>query len=385
MPKCIYCKVEKEQADFSFEHIIPQFLGGAQAPDNLKTNCVCQRCNSTLGLFVDASFEKDFLVYNELQGMAYAFFNPNKPTAFPLTNMAHSEFNPPGMQDDEVCERWLGPFGEQVYWVRPKDERMYWYAGGNPITAKKMETRAYYMWAEASQKNPTITWLTFQDSFVGRKIKKIMLTQIDGADPRDIGFSEPDELDVRRTEYFRRMCRNGKTKKGRIPMYLNNHIRFMSKLAVGLSHVLFGEEVSNNSYMQELYKGLWFKEGDNKPQIECSSNFDGKGLVLKEHCGVSNAVTVTILPVSTRIVVNLNLNRKMNWTITCAKVDDISNELMHELGDGICIVLYKTLNKGLKLGLPELLAHNLGNIEHSELASVEKLVDLHSNYFQSPF
>ena len=43
---------------FSLEHVIPQFLGGAYAPDQMKTKDVCRKCNSDLGLFVDAAFEK---------------------------------------------------------------------------------------------------------------------------------------------------------------------------------------------------------------------------------------------------------------------------------------------------------------------------------------
>ncbi|MGZ5027986.1 MAG: HNH endonuclease [Methylobacter sp.] len=58
MSICIYCRLDKSESDFSLEHIIPQSLGGAAAPDYFKTRKVCSTCNNNLGLFVDASFEK---------------------------------------------------------------------------------------------------------------------------------------------------------------------------------------------------------------------------------------------------------------------------------------------------------------------------------------
>jgi len=71
MKECIYCRCQKDETEFSLEHIIPQFLGGVSAPDKFKTRDVCKTCNSNLGLFVDASFEKNFLVYNILHRAAH--------------------------------------------------------------------------------------------------------------------------------------------------------------------------------------------------------------------------------------------------------------------------------------------------------------------------
>ncbi len=191
MKTCIYCKTEKNENEFTLEHVISQFLGGAQAPDDLKTRNVCGTCNSNLGLFVDASFEKDFLVFNELNEAAYLFFDPHAPTSLPLRNMGVSDLSPPKMKEGEICECWIGPLGEQIYWIRPSDERMYWYSGGNPRTVKSVKTRAYFIWSERSQKKPIITWLSFKDAFNGRKVRKVSCTSVKGANLAEIGFSEP--------------------------------------------------------------------------------------------------------------------------------------------------------------------------------------------------
>jgi len=334
-------------------------------------------------LFVDASFEKDFLVFSHLTEMAHAFFDPENPSPLPLRCFGRSDLQPPGILKDEVCECWIGPLGEQVYWIRPKDDRMYWYSGGNPITAKKVKTRAYFLWSERSQKNPYITWLSFQDCFSERKVRKVMCTLVGGADPKDIGFSEPDELDEQRVQYFQRECNNSQQRKNQISMYLKYDIRFMSKLAIGLSHVLFGEKVSRSDYAQELHKALWFREGDSDPQIQGTGALSEKDDFFKKHCGVSNGVTITIFPTRAGVAINLNLNRHMNWVINCAKLADIDSAAVEKLADGKCIVLFKTLKKGIQLSLPELIAHNQGSLKHSELERVELLAGKHVDYFKN--
>lgn len=383
MKTCIYCKIDKDESQFTLEHVISQFLGGAQAPDYLKTRNVCGTCNSNLGLFVDASFEKDFLVFNELNEAAYSFFNPDKPTSLPLRSMGVSDLAPPEIKGDEICECWLGPLGEQIYWIRPSDERMYWYTGGNPRTVKKVRTRAYFIWSERSIKNPIITWLSFEDAFKGRKVRKVSCTRIEGANLADIGFSEPDDLDLRRIEYFNNKCSNGQERKNKLSMYLRYDIRFMAKLAIGLGHVLFGEKFDNAEYTNELHKALWFKEGNKEPSIAGQSNLGQDNDFLKKECGVSNGVTVTIIPSSRYVTLNLNVSRKMNWTIGIAAIDDVKDFLTGDLEHGLCVVLFKSIEKGLSLTLPELVAHNSGNIIHPELDKVEELSGSNEGYFES--
>ena len=104
---------------------------------------------------------------------------------------------------------------------------------------------------------------------------------------------------------------------------------------------------------------------------------------MKLNCGIDYAVTVTILPTSVGIGINLNLNKKMNWVVMCAMLDELSTQEIEELGDGMCIVLFKSLQKGFKLSLPELIAHNSGNVIHSELDKVSRLANEHSDYFKN--
>ncbi len=384
MRNCIYCRKIKSDKEFTLEHVIPQFLGGAQAPDKLKTRDVCKICNSDLGLFVDAAFEKDFLVFNELKNSASAFFNPEKPFALPLKCMGTCDLIPPNMKENEICEAWLGSLGEQIYWIRIKDERMYWYSGGNPRTVKKVKSSAYFIFSDRSHKNPLLSWLTFKEAFAGRPaVKKIMCTEVEGADAKTIGFSEPDEIDKLRIQYIVNECKKGRARHSKVSIYKLYDVRFMAKLAIGISNILFGSDIGNSDYGKELHKALWFKEGNAEPKIQGAGALSSLNNDLKDYYGVAYGVTVTVLPTPEEVIINLNLNRKMNWVFVCAKLQDLTSEQVENLGNGICIVLFKSLNKGFKLSPYELIAHNLGYVRHPELEVIEQLANVNLNYFEN--
>src|SRR5260221_12535925 len=58
MKTCIYCGEDKNESEFSDEHIWPEALGGDHLPDLWRTGDVCQKCNNLSGLYVDGAFIK---------------------------------------------------------------------------------------------------------------------------------------------------------------------------------------------------------------------------------------------------------------------------------------------------------------------------------------
>ncbi|USR97047.1 HNH endonuclease [Aliivibrio fischeri] len=381
MKTCIYCRQKKEIKKFSLEHVIPQFLGGSQAPDSLKTRDVCIDCNSNLGLFVDAAFEKDFMVFNQLSEVAYSLFDPKLTNGLPFRCMGICDLSPPDMKADEVCEYWLGPLGEQVFWVRPHDDQKYWYTGGNPRTVKKIRSKAYFMFSNRTLKAPEISWNAFKDVFIGKKVDKIMCTIVDGADPKTIEFSEPNELDLKRISYFQSNCSNGQERKNKVSMYIDFDIRFLAKLAIGLSYVYFGKDAIVGSAAEELYKALWFKPNDEKPKIKGAGAYNQNDTFLKQECGVDFGTTISLIPTNGHIALNLNINRKLNWLISCTESERVSPDLVDSLGFGKCFILVKPLNKVIELSLGELLAFNDGAVFNSELEEIKNKVNAHRGFF----
>lgn len=383
MNKCIYCTREKNDTEFSLEHVIPQFLGGSQAPDTFKTKDVCKSCNNNLGLFVDASFEKDFLVFNNLKAAAYAFFDPEDPSSLPLHYMGVSKLIIPHIKNNEICEYWLGPLGELILWVRPDDEKMYWYSGGNPRLVKEQESRAYFMFSERSNKNREVSLLSFKDAFSGKPVKKIICTTVSGEDPKAIGFSNPDQIDIERISHFHKKA-YGKSLSSQLRLNPNYDRRFLAKLAIGVSHCIFGNEFRSTPYMAELYKALWYREGDHIPSVLGNNSISCKDENILRHTGIQHGIVVAVIIIGDAVVISLNIGQKLHWCIQCAKVSELSQKDRNKIGqDGLCIVLYKSLNEAFVISFKELLSHNNGDIKNTNITRNESLINKHSGYFEN--
>lgn len=379
MNTCIYCGEGKSDDEFTLEHVIPQSLGGAHAPDQFKTRDVCNSCNGALGLFVDAAFERDWFVQNWLRMSAMAFYDPDHPVGLPLICMGNTPLSPPGIKADEVCESWLGPLGEQVYWIRKKDDRLYWYVGGNPRTSKELESKAYFLFSVRSMEDPLKSWLAFRDAFRDRKkVKKIMCTVVQGNDPKEIGFSSPDELDVERIDFFKSLSSVSSGEMSiRLALNIDFDRRFLAKLGLGVGYCLFGKKVLDTEYGKELRDGLWRKESiqgaedERLPQVRGASVWMSKtdekfiNLVGEEY-----AVSLILIPAGDGVAVNINIGKKMSGTVMCAAFKDLDEADLDFIREGKVILLYKHLQTSVSLTLPEYLAYKTGHYHPPCLADI---------------
>lgn len=379
MPICIYCRLEKSETDFSLEHIIPQSLGGVSAPDSFKTRHVCTKCNNNLGLFADASFEKNWFVSQQLNENARLLFDPTSQSPLPLVCMGPCDLNPPSMGQDEICESWRGPLGEHIYWIRPNDEKLFWYVGGNPRTTKSVESRAYFMLSEKTHKDFPLTWLSFKEAFSGRKVSKIMCTTVVGADPIAIGFAPPDQLDEARIAYFQ--ARPTKSPNGNISLslYTKYDLRFLAKLAIGLSYILFGEESTKTPYSDELYKALWHKPGDELPLLYGQEALGTeRDPIFSKFASVKGGVCLIVTKVGSSIAMNLNLSPKLNWTLKIAE----SPSSIATFND-FSLILFRSVGKSIQLPLVNFISHQLGNSKHPELEEIASKIQNSNNYYKN--
>ncbi|WP_205277115.1 HNH endonuclease [Leptospira ainazelensis] len=372
MKKCIYCRKNKEEDEFSLEHVIPQFLGGAYSTNQFKTREVCKTCNNNLGLFVDGLFAKNSIVFNNLSIMAKHYYNENNPTPLPLNCMGICNLTVPGISKDEICEMWLGPHGEQIYWIRLNDDNFYSYVGGNPLHTKKIESVAYFLFSENSNKNQLLTWLTFKDAFDNTKVKKIMCTKVDGADPKDIGFSDPNTIDSERIYFFLNLPKDD-YRECQIKVYLDFDIRFLSKLAIGISYCLFGSKIFDHPYADELHIGLWHRLGSKYPELLLTKLFSSEeqDAYFKKITGLKSLVVIMLLKIDNKICINLNINRTLNWIIAATDTSILNAADLDKIGDGIVLILGKNLMKSVQCSLPEYINHILKNIINTEIALLE--------------
>ena len=109
MPYCVYCGQTKDEG-FSDEHILPRAIGGNLLHNQLKIR-VCQRCNNTLGMFVDGPFVKSWTISNHHASDALRYVDFDGNPGIQLCYMGIStEFS----YGSKICEVWLGPTGDIV-------------------------------------------------------------------------------------------------------------------------------------------------------------------------------------------------------------------------------------------------------------------------------
>ena len=274
-----------------------------------------------------------------------------------------------------MCESWLGPAGEQVYLVRPKDERFYWYAGGNPIDTKDVESRAYFVFSEKSHVDPRKTLLAFRDAFKDTRAKKISYTEVGGFDLSSIGFSEPDELDRQRINFLREETQKTPVRNVSIPMNLHFDYRFMSKLALGVGYAIFGDKLLQSNYYKELQRGLWYRDGEPTPEIRGTAALGQSQIAIsetfKKFTGMIHAVTLIISVVPEGAVLTLTLGSSHVWNVLCATRELVTDDFVLEFGDGKVFVIYPFLSECIELTLAGLLGHKLGAHVDPKLASAE--------------
>lgn len=379
---CIYCLKTFALDELSLEHVIPQFLGGSLTSEKFKIKCVCRKCNSDLGLFVDANFEKNFLVFNNLRQCSLSLYDDTKQNGIPLSPLGECKLKVPYMTQSELCEFWLGPLGEQVFWVRPKDERLPWYSGGNPRTVKAKRSRAYFFFSERSHKKPLLTWYSFRDSFKGRKVAKIMGTIVEGEDPASIGFSPPDDIDLERIEFFYHEIQTNEFRENKVLINTKYDYRFLCKLAIGMKYCILGTSIELSNYDKELHKGLWLKPNDPNPSIRGNRTLEFENELMKM-VGMKSAITINVIEHKYELILVLTINCQLIWVISMGSIDSCTfNNLKSIKDEGISIVIYKDIQKCFELSFAELVAHKIGARINNELKEIEDLVEERSTYLE---
>lgn len=378
MEKCIYCRENKKESEFSLEHVIPQFLGGVLVSDMLKTRKVCKQCNNNLGLFVDASFEKDWIFHNYLNQEFRDFYEPNNSNGLPLSYMGIDTLIPPHIDVGDVCEVWLGSLGEIVYLIRPNDDRLYWYAGGNPRTAKTLSSVAYFFFSERSLKNPKLSLNTFLSAFKGKKVRRIVGSKISGIDLARLGFNEPNDIDKDRIDFF---LENLSCKRQlKYSKYIHSDKRFIAKLGIGLLNCLFPYSHFQNDYLEEMYKMLWYRNGECLPRLRGCIDADKN---LKILLGVPSGITIAVMQSGTSIVMSLNIAQKLHWIIKCAGVEELDYRDRAILNNGGRVfIIYRALGEYIEMSMDELILHKTNSCLHKNLQEVELILEQRKDYFR---
>ena len=242
MKKCIYCKQEKEDNEFSLEHIIPEFMGGKRLNKNIfRTRDVCAKCNNDIGLFVDHAYKQNFLTYKDS-------FQNNELIFHPLGNINTLT------NSEEVCEFYICELG-YVYAFHKVASEFETHLGGCPL---RNNTRIAILVlndnANKNDKKLTSLLLAFRDQF-----KKYSRYSLNLKTKDDTSIIQPEDDSI--LPYFDKVRSVlGSPISTSFPFNSKEMKRIYFKIAIGLGYNLLGSEFIDSEYADELHKGLWNKE-----------------------------------------------------------------------------------------------------------------------------
>lgn len=197
---------------------------------------MCGKCNNLLGQFVDGEFQRSFFTSVEESSAALAFLDTSRAIALPLVYMGTLADEPP---DGEVCESWIGPRGERIYFLHAKDRDDFAsYAGGDPIKRSMTDGGRVYM----SFSEPNAYWIHTAAKSAREKFRHAefrLLTIVN--DPVLLGMCSQESDESVKDRAFLDAYWRVKTNHVHQTMSLDHGVRFQCKLALSFGNTLFGD------------------------------------------------------------------------------------------------------------------------------------------------
>jgi hypothetical protein len=377
---CIYCGLDKDDSEFSLEHIWPDALGGDYLEDFWKTEDVCQKCNSMSGVFVDGAFIKSWMGSAERTQGSREYLSLEKPTkgAFPLHYMGLL----PNLktQPGEIVEFWLGPCGEHILHFRPEDKEELWasFAGGDPRKGSKKSKagRAYLALTSENDFWILVALASFKFHFTGERYV------VNGGLPADwTAFKIPDPSDAVQAadlvivESLRQAARNGESVLAQPVIRLDLSHRFLAKIALAVGYKTLGKEFLDTDYGKALRQG--FREVD--PKKRKNLPIRGSGYLGPVNLGGAEDIlkwpgawVISLVPIgSDRLSLNIITPAGRSMSVLVSDDSALIGKLNKTERDGRIWLTVPALGEAVgPIPLPEYLAHQTKSMPVAALASL---------------
>ncbi len=269
--RCTYCLNSKALSEFNREHIWPDGLGGNALPKPWITQNVCSRCNELSGRFVDGEFIKSWFIAHERSNAAREYMDIKRPEAnwLPLSYIGllpHSDLG-----ENEVADVWLGPCGDHIVHIRPKQEPSWdTYVGGKP-TRKRLEWGSAFL--QLCSEEPFWIWAAVNSFHRHFKLANRYVLNMN----KPQGFSPPfSDLDPNNADQVRRAsiarflqnkAQVGEQVRTKTIHNMDFGKRFLSKLALGIGREFLGEAFLDTPYADTLRRALWERDFVKRAQL----------------------------------------------------------------------------------------------------------------------
>lgn len=267
MTKCIYCLREKDDSEFTTEHIFPEALGGNLCGAELETDRVCGRCNNLSGNFIDGMFIRSWLCQANRFQSALKYLDWENGSPIPLMYYGLlDEFS----SETEVCEYWGGPCGEHIYYFHGRDDLYFaTYVKGDPIKRRKDRGYAIIFGTTTDPHWCRISLLSFKKQFSSAK-RYSGNYAIQNEDGRKYFFHDPPSHVSELIERLRTTTND--TRKIRSVWATTLDHRFLAKMALGFGHKLLGDPFLGSPYALTLSQALWERDPDKRQSFKVRGN-----------------------------------------------------------------------------------------------------------------
>lgn len=379
--RCSYCGRWKPTAEFNLEHIWPDALGGDALPQPWLTNKVCARCNELSGRFVDGEFIKSWFISHERSNAAREYLDVARPQQnwLPLSYMGVLPH--PELRDDEVAEVWLGPCGDHIVHVRPKQEPI-WdvYAGGKP-TRKRSDWGSAFM----SLCSEELFWIWTAVNSFHRHFRRADRFVLNMNMPQ--GFTPPfGELNDADPEHARlkRIARSMETTRRdgqmvglKAAMRLDLSGRFLTKVALGIGREVLGEAFLDTTYAAHLRAALWERDLEKRGAIPVrGTGFFGE---VEDMPGMSflrwpGAWVLWLNVVGGKLALIAVTPSGKSMVIQISDEHDLVDQWARATPEGLIFISAAAIAEAAgPLEGAEFIAHQLGNYVNPELDRLAKL------------
>ena len=252
--RCLACWRDKPGGEFAAAPLWPLALGGGFAPELFHAGGFCASCAALGRQAIDGAFLKSWFMQAELARASQAFLDPALPAPAPLTYLGTARDFPASGR--EVCDRWSGLAGEQIYHVH-RNEDSIWTGpvrGDIDSAAAFPGERATLVLTSPSAYWSRVALLSLAAHFpqAAKYCLNDYAPELTAGHPVApfAALPHPAELAFIRD-------------KGRRAKVLNSGLaadgsqRFLIKLALGLGANLFGADFLDSALARQLRRAFW--------------------------------------------------------------------------------------------------------------------------------
>lgn len=380
MNVCFLC--EKNDVEMSLEHSIPQFLGGKKSDDKFKKLNLCKSCNSQLGTHVDGRFARSFFVsihLNEFNDDIFLgrFTSIKFEKDDDIHNLIPENYYVEMMSNDKC----------NAFWIKANTDNFLGLIGGHPPLSKSQNSQIFlFITKELCIQEIKKLLNDIRTKF--KKYKKLeILLCIDFIDESIMTqddlilyyqeikktfnidklkfrweFTEQEKAIQQRLSSFSN--KNSLGFQMSMEINLNDYVRFLSKLYLGILCGYLGKEFTEHPVglrLKELVKTYLSKE--NIPEQDMQERF--KIIKDKEKnksfLSEDDSIIIAIFQIKEDIIGYLSINNIVFSLKICSK-QNLSKEERNmlkihsencDIPEGIMLILNANSEKYIEKNVKE--------------------------------